>query len=79
MQLELHPGSLILEATCLAYHFTSGILWELAGNEDSQAPLRPTPSESAGQQAPQVIHIHITLWEALVYTRLFPEGILAAY
>lgn len=67
VQLELHPGSLILESTCSAYHFISSIPWEPGGNEDSQAPLRPTASESAFQQAPQVIHIHITLWEALVY------------
>lgn len=61
MQLEFHPGSLVVESTHLAYRFTSGIPWELAGNEDSLAPLRPTPPESAFQQAPRVIHIHMTL------------------
>lgn len=50
-----------MESTHLAYRFTSGIPWELAANEDSQAPFRPTPPESAFQQAPRVIHIHMTL------------------
>lgn len=30
-------------------------------------PARPTESETAIEQAPQEIHVHIKVWEALFY------------
>lgn len=51
---------------CGPWRSRIGIIWEHVRHRDSRAPPRLVESESSLQQDPRGIHVHITVWEALV-------------
>lgn len=63
MQLECSPGTSSISTT-----------WELARNAKSQTPPRSAESESTFLQNPQVIHMHIKVWEDRSITYLEATG-----